>query len=85
MFMFQIASSASNRPAPRPTRGSGLGAVVDIAADDILDVGDALYIGFCEQPVIPTNTTARSKVSTGWVKMDLPFIVGFWVRRTEGF
>ena len=56
MFRFQIASSASKRPAPRPTRGSGEGASVDIIADDVgmevLDM-EVSAIGCGAQPVMP--------------------------------
>src|SRR5580658_6226315 len=62
-WRFQIASPASNQPALRPTRGSGLGAVIDMSPE-----GDGAAPGAEDDPpcaqaaVVSTTSAAVSEV-----------------------
>jgi len=89
--MFQIASSASNKPALRPIRGSGLGGVVDNIAEEDPYIGESDTMGLGEHadnprrlPAIKT-TQSRFKIcpQLNRIGVILPFIVDRWISGSE--
>jgi hypothetical protein len=59
-LMFQVASAASIKPARRPTRGSGVGAAVDM-----LLIGDGLLV-VAEGEVAHAPSDASPRVSVSF-------------------
>ena len=58
-LMFHAASSASKSPAPRPTLGSGLGAVVVYVASGCAGVEVVVITGFGAQADTPSKPTTN--------------------------
>src|SRR5471030_1129266 len=60
--MFHAASPASNLPALRPTRGSGLGAPADASIDGVMPA-DAMPEDDVDDPAQPAAARAQSAIS----------------------